>query len=83
HVKDKLSASERKKILRLIKKKHKTKKEVWGLINIVEKHGVIDYARKKMEEYKQKALDILDKYPDSAHKNSLKEIVEYTVQRKK
>lgn len=83
HVKDKLSASDRRKILRLLKKKHKSKKEVLGLIALVEEHGGIEYARKKMESYKQKALDILDKYPDGPHKTSLKEIVEYTVQRKK
>jgi octaprenyl-diphosphate synthase len=83
HVKDKLSAAERKKILRLLKKKHKSKQEVLGLIELVEKHGGIEYARKKMESYKQKAIDILDKYPESPYKHSLKEIVEYTVQRKK
>lgn len=83
HVKDKLSAVERRKILRLLKKKHKSKKEVLGLISLVEKHGGIEYARQKMELYKQKAIDILNKYPESPYKNSLREIVEYTVERKK
>ncbi|WP_462281217.1 polyprenyl synthetase family protein [Salinivirga cyanobacteriivorans] len=83
HVKNLLSAKERRQILRLIKKKRKTKKEVLNLIQLVDKHGGITYARQKMEEYKNGAIDILKQFPESEYKNSLLEIVEYTVSRKK
>jgi octaprenyl-diphosphate synthase len=43
----------------------------------------MDYAALKMNQYRDKALAILDTYSDSDVKNSLREFVHYTVTRDK
>jgi geranylgeranyl pyrophosphate synthase len=43
----------------------------------------MDYAELKMNQYRDKALAIIDFYPESDVKNSLKEFVKYTTSRKK
>ncbi len=83
HVKNKMSAKNSRKILKLLKKRKKGRKEVIDLINIVKQNGGIEYAQRKMNEYKDEALDILDKYQDNSFKESLREVVLYTVSRKK
>lgn len=70
-------------ILRLLKKKHKSKQDVSELIKIVGQTGGIEYTQRKMMEFKDSALAILDKYPHSEFKQSLIELTEYTVTRRK
>jgi hypothetical protein len=41
----------------------------------------LDYATLKMEEYKNKALQILDIYPANEASDSLRELLEYTTKR--
>jgi octaprenyl-diphosphate synthase len=43
----------------------------------------MEYAALKMNQYLDKALSILDTYPESDVKNSLKEFAYYTVSREK
>ena len=43
----------------------------------------MEYAELKMNQYRDKALAILDAYADSVVKESLKEFVHYTTSRKK
>ena len=43
----------------------------------------MEYSELKMNQYRDKALAILDSYPDSDVKESLKEFVSYTTSRKK
>lgn len=83
NAKDNVSAKQKRSIIKLLKKKHKTRREISLLIKLVSENGGIEYAHQKMVEYKNSALSILDKYPESAYKESLKEMVEYTVARKK
>ena len=46
------------------------------------KHGGIDYATKKMQEYKNEALTILTEFPDNPIREGMKQLVEYTTDRK-
>ena len=46
-------------------------------------YGGLEYAELKMNQYRDKALAILDSYPDSEVKESLREFVNYTTSRKK
>ena len=46
-------------------------------------YGGLEYAELKMNQYRDKALAILDSYPDSEVKESLREFVQYTTSRKK
>jgi len=78
-----VTPKEKKWIINTVKKHHKNKKKVRELIEFVKTHGGIEYTKNKMMEYKNKALEILDKYPDNEAKDSLKLMVNYVVERKK
>jgi octaprenyl-diphosphate synthase len=43
--------------------------------------GGLGYAEARMNGYRDKALAILDSYPDSEYKNSLKKFVYFTTAR--
>jgi octaprenyl-diphosphate synthase len=83
YAKNQLDTASRRAVLKLLKKKNKSKSEVAQIIETVKEYGGIEYARDVMLNYKNKALAILDKYPESEYSHSLKEIVSYTVERKK
>lgn len=77
------AVQDKKKIISLINKKVDKKETVLFVIDFVVKHGGIDYAMNKMNEYKNSALAHLDNYPDCDAKISLREFVEYVVNREK
>jgi octaprenyl-diphosphate synthase len=83
YAKNQLDTGGRRAILKLLKKKNKSKSEVAQIIETVQEYGGIEYERDVMLDYKNKALAILEKYPESEYSNSLKAIVTYTVERKK
>jgi octaprenyl-diphosphate synthase len=70
-------------IINTIKNHNKDKKRVKKLIELVKSNGGLDYSISKMKEYQQKALAILDNYPDSPYKRSLDLMVNYVIERKK
>ncbi len=73
----------RKKILYLLKKKEKRNSEIKEIINFVENCGGIAYAKQKMYDYKQEAMELLSDLPESESKTSLIELVNFVVERKK
>jgi octaprenyl-diphosphate synthase len=75
--------SKKRHILGIVKSKKKTKAEITEVINFVSDYGGMEYAELKMNQYRDKALAILDSYTDSEVKDSLKEFVHYTTSRKK
>ncbi len=77
------SKEERKWMINSIKNHNKDRKRVNEVIAFVKQLGGLDYAVEKMLFYKQKAMEILDTYPDSAYKSSLELMVNYVVDRKK
>lgn len=70
-------------ILGIVKIKKKSRDEISEVIRFVSDYGGMQYADLKMNEYRDKALAILESYPESAVKDSLKEFVYYTTSRKK
>lgn len=74
--------SERKWLLNSVKKHNKDKKRVKEVIAFVKGQGGIEYTVAKMEDYKMKAMEILDTYPDSEYKDSLFMMVNYVIERK-
>jgi octaprenyl-diphosphate synthase len=72
---------ERRHILQIVKKKKKTKSEIEEVINFVKENGGMEYAEMKMHQYRDKALAILDSYPGSEVKDSLRAFVMYTTSR--
>ena len=69
-------------IINSVKKYNRDKVRVKEVISFVKNHGGIEYTTSKMNEYKNKALAILEQYPDSEYKNSLKTMIDYVVERK-
>ena len=76
-------ASERKRILRLIKRKNKNSAVVSELIQMVSEKGGLEYAETKMNEFKDKAVDGLMEFDDCEARTSLIELMNYITNRKK
>jgi octaprenyl-diphosphate synthase len=81
HALEKSPYTERKHILGIVKQKKKSKSEISEVIKFVSDSGGMEYGETKMNQYRDKALAILDSYPDSEVKDSLKEFVLYTTSR--
>ena len=77
------ASSKKRHILGVVKNRKKTKTDINKVISFVSDNGGMEYAELKMNQYRDKALAILDSYPDSDVKDSLKEFVYYTTSRKK
>jgi len=83
HVLNTADRSERKRILRLVKHKNKNTKVVKELIQLVIDRGGLDYAEKRMEEFKNKAISDLEEFPECEASDSLVELMNYITTRKK
>lgn len=75
--------SEKKELMHLIKKKNKNPETLKLIRDAVYNSGGIEYCKKRMEEYKTKAIDLLHEFPENDARNALEEIIEFTVMRKK
>ncbi len=73
----------RKELINIVKRHNENPKKVKRAVSLVIEHGGIDYAHKKMLEYKNKAIDLLKDIPDSDAKSAVLGLVEYTTTRKK
>jgi octaprenyl-diphosphate synthase len=80
---EKASLSRKRHILRIIGNNKKSRSEVDEVIRFVSENGGMEYASLRMNQYRDKALAILDTYPASEVKESLREFVHYTVSRDK
>jgi octaprenyl-diphosphate synthase len=83
HALENASNLKKRHILSIVKSRKKTKEEINEVIQFVTASGGPDYAENKMNLYRDKALAILDSYPDSEVKESLKRFVNYTTSRNK
>lgn len=77
------SNGERKRVLKLVREAQAKPKNVAEVIDFVAASGGIAYTEQKMYEYRDKAIEILNDYPDSDVKSALIELAHYTTQRKK
>lgn len=83
YVLNQAKASERKRILRLIKRKNKNAQVVNELIQMVIEKGGLEYAELKMNEFKDKAINGLMEFDDCEARTSLINLMEYITTRKK
>jgi octaprenyl-diphosphate synthase len=81
HTLNTCSEKDKKWLINSVKKHNNDKKRVKEVITFVKENGGIEYTITKMEEYKYKALQILNTYPDSEYKNSLNTMINYVVER--
>ncbi|MBL4593792.1 MAG: polyprenyl synthetase family protein [Flavobacteriales bacterium] len=77
------TSSEKKKMIRIVKKHNENKKKVKEVINFVIETGGIEYAQKAMNNYKEKALAILKEFEQNEANKALAELVIYTTERTK
>lgn len=75
------SKKEKAWLINSIKKHNKENKRVREMIAFVKQNGGLEYAIKKMHDYKNKALAILENYQDSEYKSSLIKMIDYVVER--
>lgn len=76
-------ASSKKRYLGIVKRNSKKKKEVDEVIDFVLQSGGIEYAEEKMRQIANEAMNGLDHLPESDARESLKELVQYTIDREK
>jgi octaprenyl-diphosphate synthase len=76
------SKKEKSWLINSVKKHNKNKKRVKEVIAFVKEKGGIEYTTTKMNDYKNKALAILEDFPTSAYKDSLLRMIDYVVERK-
>jgi len=73
----------RNRIINTVKNHHKNNKKVADLIDLVKKTGGLKYAEKVMIEYQQEALVLLKSFPENEARKSLKQLVNYVIERQK
>ncbi len=76
------SKKEKAWLINSVKKHNKDKKRVKEVIAFVKENGGIEYTVSKMNDYRQRALNILETYPASPYKKSLLQMIDYVVERK-
>ncbi|AUC16109.1 polyprenyl synthetase [Tenacibaculum sp. SZ-18] len=76
------SYEKKKWLINSVKNHNKNKKRVKEVITFVKETGGLEYTIEKMHKYKNRALAILENYPDSEYKRSLHQMIEYVVERK-
>ena len=74
---------EKRKIINIVKNHNDDPKKVAEVISFVIEKGGIKYAEKVMHQYKDNALAQLASVPDSPSKQSLIQLVNYSIERKK
>ena len=76
-------AEQSSKMLELLKNTDFTAENIKTLIDFAKENGGIEYAEAKMQETKQKALDILSEFPESDAKTAMTDLVDYIIERNK
>ena len=77
------SKSEQKHILKLLKKKKKTTNIVNEIHSFAKNNGGIEYTQQQMLMYNNKAIELLNNIDDNEAKQSLIQLIKYSVERKK
>ncbi len=75
------SSSEKRWIINTVKNHGTDKDRVGTLIRKVTETGGIEYARRQMTAYRDKAIALLGTFPESPYRTSLEELVVFTTER--
>ena len=79
----KASWFDRKQIIYKIRNRSHKRRVVKEVIEFVKSSGGIEYAIQVMKDFQNEALEILDQFDDSVYKQSLKDLVHFTIERSK
>lgn len=75
--------SKKREIIYIIKNQSHKPRKVAEVIEFVRQSGGIEYATTAMKKYQEEALAILHTLPDSENRQSLEQLVRYTIERTK
>lgn len=74
---------DKKRIINLVKNHNDEASKINQIIDFVNQSGGLAYAEKQMLIYQEEAFKILATFPESVSKTGLKNLVRYTIERKK
>lgn len=72
---------EKRRIISIVRNESEKPKKVKEVIAFVKQSGGIEYAIEKMNQFHKDALAILEAFPDSPYRKSLKDLVRFTIDR--
>jgi octaprenyl-diphosphate synthase len=75
--------STRRHIINIVRNESDKTDKVAEVIQIVRAGGGMEYAREAMYRYRQEAFDLLDTFPDSPARQSLRDLVTFVTERRK
>lgn len=79
---NKVAPAKRRELIYIIKNQNKNKEKVNYVIEEVKLAGGLNYGEEKMMEYKNKAIQVLNEFPQSDVRDAMEELVNYTTDRK-
>jgi octaprenyl-diphosphate synthase len=80
---NKASWLEKRRITNIVRNESHKPKKVAEVIQFVKDSGGLKYAQEVMEKYVIEAKALLHDFPDSMHRNSLEQLVQFTIERSK
>ncbi len=83
HALERASGEERRRILRIVGKKRKSKEDLRAVAEFAEQNGGISYAKERMFAYADQARAYLDVLPESPARDALDRLVWFVVNRTK
>lgn len=83
HLLNNSTSREKKKILRLVRKAPNDSNAVKEVMNLILEGPGMDYARAQMAHFRNEAIEMLDGFSDSPSKQSLIDLLDFTINRNK
>ncbi len=72
---------EKRKIINIVKNESGKPRKVKEVIEFVKRSGGLEYAIAAMNKYHQEAMILLNEFPENSYKQSLIELVQFTIER--
>lgn len=80
---EQVSKKEASRIRTLMKKRKKKNKDIDEIVNFVHQNGGMEYAKQSMYDYANKAIEGLEKLPESQARLDFVDLIHYVITRKK
>jgi octaprenyl-diphosphate synthase len=75
--------ADKRSVINVVKRHNNNPDKVSEVISKVNHSGGIEYATQKMYDYRRKAFDLLNEFPESPMRKSFEQLVNFTVERNK
>lgn len=77
------NAAEKREMIGIVKNHNENREKVAKVVRFIHENGGMDYAYEKMRMLQTEAEELLMGFPDNVYRDSLKDLVAFTVDRKK